>query len=93
MTPWGWATLPFALHLPCSDQGLCLEFPVEQALDRRAAGDVVSQEPLFFSSQPVSCQGAGVWQGWGEDAHVQGHCVYCHFSVLHEGEGSLVLSS
>lgn len=42
--------LPFALHPPRFDQGLCLGFPAEQALDRQAAGDVAVREPLFFSS-------------------------------------------
>lgn len=42
--------LPFALHPPCFDQGLCLGFPAEQALDRQAVGDVAVREPLFFSS-------------------------------------------
>lgn len=42
--------LPFALHPPRFHRGLCLGFPVEQALDRRAAGDVEVWEPLFFSS-------------------------------------------
>lgn len=79
--------LPFALHPPHFDQGLCLGFPAEQALDRQAAGDVVVWEPLFFSSWSVSCFGLGYEEG-GERMHVlQGHCVYYHLTMLHSGEG------
>lgn len=73
--------LPFALHPPRFDQGLCLGFPAEQALDRQAAGDVVVREPLFFSSEPVSCLGRAAEEG-GERMHVpQGHCVYYYLTV------------
>lgn len=64
--------LPFALHPPHFDQGLCLGFPAEQAFDRQAAGDVVLWEPLFFSFWSVSCFGLGFGGGRGEDARVVG---------------------
>lgn len=64
--------LPFALRPPHFDQGLCLGFPAKQALDRRAAGDVVVWEPLFFSFWSVSCFGLGSGGGRGEDARVEG---------------------
>lgn len=64
--------LPFALHPLHVDQGLCLGFPVEQALDRQAAGDVVVWEALFFSFGSVLCFGLGFGGGRRKDARVVG---------------------
>lgn len=54
--------LPFALHPPCFDQGLCLGFPAEQGLDKQALGDVAVGNLCSFPLS-LSHVGAGIWKG------------------------------
>lgn len=79
--------LPFALHPPCFDQGLCLGFPAEQALDRQALGDVAVWETLFFSSSPVSHFGLGFGGGWERMACVTGSPCLLSYHRAPQREG------
>lgn len=80
--------LPFALHPPCFDQGLCLGFPAEQGLDKQALGDVAVGNLCSFPLSLSHVLGRDL-EGGGERMHVsQGHCVSCHVTVLYKEEGS-----